>query len=101
MAYRKQQTNPYLEQKRLESRMTLGDEIKHWEDYANCLTEQPDTFFPTDGVGVEIAKRICQNCVVKEECLEFALSTRQDHGVWGGMSERGRRLIIKQQKQNT
>ncbi len=56
------------------------------------------TFFPTDGRGVVIAKKICQGCVVIDECLEYALNNRIDHGVWGGQSERQRRKILKERK---
>lgn len=61
----------------------------------NCRFEPPATFFPSDGVGVEVAKRICASCPVKEPCLEYALDYRIDHGVWGGTSERQRRRILR------
>ncbi|MBI2704418.1 MAG: WhiB family transcriptional regulator [Actinobacteria bacterium] len=63
-----------------------------------CRFEPPATFFPSDGVGVEIAKRICATCPVKGLCLEYALEQRIDHGVWGGTSERQRRRILKKRK---
>ena len=66
-----------------------------WMAEGNCRTEPPATFFPNDGVGVEVAKRICQGCPVTETCLEYALTNRIDHGVWGGTSERQRRRILK------
>lgn len=69
-----------------------------WMDQSACRDKPPGMFFPSDGSGVIAAKKICEVCVVKEECLEFALSKRIDHGVWGGMSERERRRIIKGQK---
>ncbi|MCB1249144.1 MAG: WhiB family transcriptional regulator [Acidimicrobiales bacterium] len=64
----------------------------------NCRFEPPATFFPSDGVGVEIAKRICETCPVKAQCLEHALVNRIDHGVWGGTSERQRRRILKSRR---
>jgi WhiB family redox-sensing transcriptional regulator len=64
----------------------------------NCAFEPPSTFFPSDGVGVEAAKRVCETCAVKERCLEYALENRIDHGVWGGTSERQRRRILKKRK---
>ncbi len=66
-----------------------------WQALAACKEYPPETFFPNDGVGVEIAKRICSQCVVQEPCLEYALATRQDNGIWGGTSERQRRRILK------
>ena len=67
-----------------------------WMLSAACKVEPPETFFPSDGVGVEIAKRVCEQCVVREQCLEYALEQRMDHGVWGGVSEKGRRRILRQ-----
>lgn len=70
-----------------------------WRREAACLmTEAPETFFPSDGVGVEVAKRICANCVVRTECLEYALANHIDHGVWGGTSERERRRIMRRRR---
>lgn len=68
-----------------------------WMEQGNCVDKPPGMFFPSDGVGVEIARRVCADCVVKEECLDYALSNRIDHGVWGGASERERRRMIKAQ----
>ncbi|MBM3663259.1 MAG: WhiB family transcriptional regulator [Actinobacteria bacterium] len=61
----------------------------------NCAEKPPSVFFPSDGVGVEVAKRVCADCPVKNQCLEYALDNRIDHGVWGGTSERERRRILK------
>ncbi len=67
----------------------------NWMARGLCANQPPETFFPSDGVGVEVAKRICAMCPVKEPCLEYALANRIDHGVWGGCSERQRRRILK------
>jgi WhiB family redox-sensing transcriptional regulator len=69
-----------------------------WMARGNCAEEDPARFFPSDGVGVEIARRICATCPVKDECLEHALANRIDHGVWGGASERERRRILKRRR---
>jgi WhiB family transcriptional regulator, redox-sensing transcriptional regulator len=69
-----------------------------WMARGLCQYEPPSTFFPSDGVGVEHAKKICAECPVKEPCLEYALEQRIDHGVWGGTSERQRRRILKARK---
>ena len=61
----------------------------------NCSNHPPAVFFPSDGVGVELAKKICATCPVQQPCLEHALANRIDHGVWGGTSERQRRRILK------
>lgn len=66
-----------------------------WMLSARCRTHDPAEFFPSDGVGVEVAQRVCAQCPVRVECLEYALDYRIDHGVWGGASERGRRRILR------
>jgi WhiB family redox-sensing transcriptional regulator len=66
-----------------------------WMAQGNCAERPPELFFPSDGVGVELAKRICSTCDVQDMCLEYALHNRIDHGVWGGTSERQRRRILK------
>ena len=69
-----------------------------WMGDGNCASQPPEFFFPSDGVGVEVAKKVCADCAVKEPCLEYAIRNRIDHGVWGGASERQRRRIIKQRR---
>lgn len=71
-----------------------------WMATGNCNNHPPAVFFPSDGVGVEVAKKICATCPVKDQCLEYALDQRIDHGVWGGASERQRRRLLKQRRAN-
>ena len=59
-----------------------------WQDHANCLGVDPDLFFPERGASTREAKEVCRGCVVREECLEFALQNGEKFGIWGGMSER-------------
>jgi WhiB family redox-sensing transcriptional regulator len=70
----------------------------NWMARGNCRDEAPARFFPSDGVGVDHARRICATCPVQEPCLEYALEQRIDHGVWGGASERERRRILKRRR---
>ena len=71
-----------------------------WMQEAACRVYPPNTFFPSDGVGVENATRICRNeCDVIVSCLEYALANRIEHGIWGGTSERERRRILKRRRQ--
>jgi WhiB family redox-sensing transcriptional regulator len=70
-----------------------------WMQHGNCRNYPPATFFPSDGVGVDIARKLCESCPVKQPCLEYALTERVDHGVWGGCSERERRRILKRRRQ--
>jgi WhiB family redox-sensing transcriptional regulator len=67
-----------------------------WQDSANCLGVDPDLFFPERGESTREAKTVCRGCVVRDDCLEFALNNSEKHGIWGGMSERERRRIRRQ-----
>ncbi len=69
-----------------------------WMHRGLCRDEPPTRFFPSDGVGVEVARRICASCPVQAPCLEYALTHHIDHGVWGGASERERRRILKRRR---
>lgn len=69
-----------------------------WMAKGKCRDLPPSVFFPSDGVGVEVARRVCADCTVREECLEYALANRIDHGVWGGCSERERRRIARRRR---
>ena len=71
-------------------------EVRGWQDYANCLGVDPDLFFPERGASTREAKEVCRGCVVREECLEYALTNGEKFGIWGGMSERERRRIRRQ-----
>lgn len=64
-----------------------------WMRRARCRTDSPDRYFPSSGLGVQVAKSTCGQCSVRIECLEYALVNRIEHGVWGGCSERERRRI--------
>jgi WhiB family transcriptional regulator, redox-sensing transcriptional regulator len=69
-----------------------------WMLHARCRGADPTEFFPSDGLGVEYAQRICAGCPVRVECLEYALVHRIEHGVWGGASERERRRILRRRR---
>lgn len=73
-------------------------EVPGWQDYANCLGVDPDLFFPARGASTEEAKEVCRGCVVREDCLEYALESGEKVGIWGGMSERERRRLRRQRK---
>lgn len=70
--------------------------IYDWRDEASCSTVDPEIFFPTGPGGLSAqqernAKKVCGNCPVRQQCLEWALQTGQHTGVWGGLSEKERR----------
>jgi WhiB family redox-sensing transcriptional regulator len=69
-----------------------------WMAEGKCRELPPEVFFPSDGVGVELARRVCADCPVKAPCLEYALYNRIEHGVWGGASERERRRIARRRR---
>jgi WhiB family redox-sensing transcriptional regulator len=77
----------------------MEDATPEWMVKGSCRNYPPSAFFPSDGVGVDAARRICAECPVKEPCLEYALVQRIDHGVWGGCSERERRRILRRRRQ--
>lgn len=69
-----------------------------WRRRAACIGEDPELFFPLGSTGpaleqVERAKAVCRTCDVMNECLEWALETNQDAGVWGGLGEDERRAL--------
>jgi WhiB family transcriptional regulator, redox-sensing transcriptional regulator len=76
--------------------MTAMAAISSWWEEAACQGADPELFFPVTARGVvmtetELAKAICSCCPIKLRCLEFALRTKQSHGVWGGLDEDERR----------
>jgi WhiB family redox-sensing transcriptional regulator len=64
-----------------------------WQGQANCMGVDPDLFFPERGASTREAKEVCRGCVVREDCLEYALANGEKFGIWGGLSERERRRI--------
>jgi WhiB family redox-sensing transcriptional regulator len=64
-----------------------------WQRAANCLGVDPDLFFPERGGSTREAKEVCRGCVVREECLQYALDNSEKFGIWGGLSERERRRL--------
>jgi WhiB family redox-sensing transcriptional regulator len=74
------------------------ESVTAWMAMGNCRNYPPTVFFPSDGVGVDRARKICADCPVSATCLEYALTERIEHGVWGGCSERERRRILKRRR---
>lgn len=67
-----------------------------WTEQALCTQTDPDAFYPEKGESTTDAKKVCLACEVRTECLEEAIATKERYGVWGGMSERERRTLIKE-----
>ena len=72
-----------------------------WQDQANCLGVDPDLFFPERGASTREAKEGCKGCIVRGECLEYALANGEKFGIWGGLSERERRRLRRQRAQDS
>lgn len=69
-----------------------------WRSDAACRDQDPDLFFPIGSTGPAVeqadeAKKVCMTCDVREQCLEFALASNQDAGIWGGLTEDERRTL--------
>ncbi len=69
-----------------------------WRERAACQDLDPDLFFPIGSTGpaadqIRNAKAICDTCEAKVPCLEFALASNQESGVWGGVTEDERRRL--------
>lgn len=75
-------------------------DVDDWRDHAACRDTDPDLFFPVGSTGpaveqISSAKAVCFDCEAQGPCLEFALATNQEAGVWGGTSEDERRRLRK------
>ncbi|MGZ9829883.1 WhiB family transcriptional regulator [Tsukamurella ocularis] len=72
---------------------SLVTEPEDWTWDALCVQVDGDVFFPEKGGTTAPAKRICRRCAVREECLAAGLHGR--YGIWGGLSERERRALVR------
>lgn len=68
------------------SATTFARAVPEWHDRALCAQTDPEAFFPEKGGCIRAAKRVCQACEVRAECLESALENDEQHGIWGGLS---------------
>ncbi len=79
-----------------------------WQWRAACRGEEANVFFaPNHSESKEDkharehrAKTICATCPVRIECLEYAVRTHEPHGIWGGLNELERRLLIRERERN-
>ena len=89
------------------NRITYPGEVAamDWRHNAVCREEDPELFFPIGNTGpallqIEEAKAVCRRCPVIESCLQWALESGQDSGVWGGLSEDERRAMKRRAARN-
>lgn len=70
--------------------------VEDWAPRAACRQSAPDMLF-VKGAEQNQAKQVCRACPVRTECLAEALDNQIEWGVWGGMTERERRALVKRQ----
>lgn len=68
--------------------------VEQWALRGSCISAEPDALF-VRGAAQQQAKQVCMSCPVIAECLADALDNRTEFGVWGGMTERERRALLK------
>jgi WhiB family redox-sensing transcriptional regulator len=83
------------------SSLVLASADYTWRKSAICRDTDPDLFFPVGTTGyalvqIDKAKQVCAECPACDDCLQYALETNQDSGIWGGTSEEERRHIRRQ-----
>ena len=82
--------------------MALGIIHETWHLKASCRGPESQLFFPPSlperreerEAREARAKRICLDCPVLDDCLDFALRVREPHGIWGGLTEAERRRLL-------
>ena len=75
--------------------LAAAETTTDWVSQARCLSSDPDELF-VRGKAQRSAAAICRHCPVIAECLAEALDNQVEFGVWGGMTERERRALLKQ-----
>jgi Transcription factor WhiB len=64
-----------------------------WRELAACRGTDLGVFFPERGESAVAARRVCAACPVRQPCLDYAITNRITHGIWGGLTERERRAL--------
>ena len=80
--------------------LKLDRATESWRGDAQCRGADARLFFPPGSTGESVgaiaaAKAVCRRCAVQEPCLEYAVDTNQESGIWGGRSEDERRVLRK------
>jgi WhiB family transcriptional regulator, redox-sensing transcriptional regulator len=75
-------------------------EDRSWTSQAACAQQAPDALF-VRGAAQRTARELCFGCPVREACLAEALDTATEFGVWGGMTERERRALLRRHPEVT
>ena len=83
--------------------MSALPSLDSWQHRGACRGPQSMVFFPPPQFERKVdraererrAKAICADCSVRRECLDYALSIREPHGIWGGLNEAERKMILE------
>jgi WhiB family redox-sensing transcriptional regulator len=76
-----------------------------WQRKAACRGPESVLFFPPTlpesrgerDAREARAKQICDTCEVRPECLDYSLRISDPHGIWGGLNESERRLVLERE----
>ncbi len=74
--------------------------VKEWAQFGVCRAAEPDALF-VRGAAQQLAKQVCMACPVIAECLADSLDNHTEFGIWGGMTERERRALLKRRPEVT
>jgi WhiB family redox-sensing transcriptional regulator len=77
--------------------LALNVQGLEWQDRALCREIGGDIWFPESRESADPAKKICARCPVAQECFEYSLEIGEEFGIWGGVSEKGRRDIRRRE----
>lgn len=82
--------------------ITLREFQKEQEKYDSLpCHEAPEAFFATEGPNdshlATMAKQLCGTCPIQAMCAQYALDNREIHGIWGGLTQGARRVLIRSQ----
>lgn len=72
--------------------------LENWWHEAACQSADPELFFPisateASGGTIQRAKQVCASCPVSSPCLSYALTHRQEQGIWGGLTDEERQSL--------
>ena len=71
-----------------------------WRSKGACQGLDAEIFYPENEDHAEFALSVCGECAVRIACLDYALDTREQQGVWGGATARDRRKMLRQRRQS-
>ena len=77
--------------------MAIADVV--WRSKGACQGLDAEIFYPENEDHAEFALSVCEQCAVRIACLDYALDTREQQGVWGGATARDRRKMLRQRRQ--